>query len=132
MSDAWISAISSVAGMGVTGLFGYIVARQNNKKDINITDRQQLSKDEQEFRQNIIERMNLLQEQVDKYHQKSIELEETVSLWKNKYIELDKEWRVKYVELEIENKQLQNKVFVLEMRVKEKQEKEKEGDPVDV
>lgn len=119
MNDTWLSALSSVGGMLVTGTFGFLVAKQNNKKDMTINDRQQLSKDEREFREKIIERMNLLQEQVDKYHAKSIELEEIVVLWKNKYVELDKEWRMKYTELEMENKQLQNKVFVLEMRVKD-------------
>lgn len=122
MNDVLISAASSIAGMIVTGVFGFLVAKQNSKKDIAISDREQLSKDEQEFRAKIIERMNLLQEQVDKYHQKSIELEETIVLWKNKYVELDKEWRVKYTELEMENKQLQNKVYVLEMRLKEADE----------
>lgn len=124
MNDTILTGIISLSGMFITGLFGFLVAKHNNKKDLAINDRQQLSKDEHQFRSEIYERMQILQEQVDKYqeqvefyHQRSVQLEETVVLWKNKYVELDREWRTKYTETEIENKHLNNKIYVLEKRV---------------
>jgi predicted RNase H-like nuclease (RuvC/YqgF family) len=123
-----VSGAFGVLGMFVTGILSLFVAKNNNKKDQSVTDRQQLSADEQKFRDDLYERMKVLEDQVekymklvDKYHYRSIALEEEVMQWKNKYVELDKEWRFKYTELEIENRHLQNKVFVLESHLKKMQ-----------
>ncbi|RAV12165.1 hypothetical protein [Paenibacillus contaminans] len=130
-NPAVIAGIFGVLGTFVTGYLGFLVAKNQNKKEKSITDRKQLSDDEQKFRDDLYERMVVLEETVDKYmklvdryHQRSISLEEEVLQWKNKYVELDKEWRVKYTELEIENKHLQNKVFALEGHLRKMQEKE--------
>lgn len=64
MKDTLISAISSVIGMFVTGGFGYLVARTNNKKDLTINDRQLLSEDERAFRTELRDMMLASQEQV--------------------------------------------------------------------
>jgi hypothetical protein len=109
----FLSGLFSVSGMAVTGVVSYLVARNKSKSNLAMNDRQQLSKDEQQFRQEIYDRMKDLQEDVDKYHKKTIELEDSILLWKNKYLELDKEWRTKYTEIEIENTHLKNDVEVL-------------------
>lgn len=64
MKDTLITAIASVVGMFVTGGFGYLVAKGNNKKDTTINDRQLLSEDERAFRSELKEMMNTYQDQV--------------------------------------------------------------------
>lgn len=52
--------VGAVAGMGITGLFGYLAARRSGKKD----DRQLLSEDERHFRSELKDMMTTYQSQV--------------------------------------------------------------------
>lgn len=117
-NTTFVSSFFSVGGMTVTGIVSYLVARNKNKSNLAVIDRKQLSTDEQQFRKEIYDRMKDLQEDVDKYHNKTIELEDSILLWKTKYLELDKEWRMKYTEIDIENKHLKNEVEVLREQIK--------------
>lgn len=50
--------------MLLTGLFGYLTARNQSKKDITVNDRQLLSEDERHFRAELKAMMTTYQEQV--------------------------------------------------------------------
>lgn len=90
MRDSLMSAIASVLGMFVTGMFGYMTAKSQNKKDMTISDRQLLSEDERQFRAELIaelarnrEEINSLREEVERLRRQNINLE-----FENKQLQL--------------------------------------------
>lgn len=60
MNETLLQQVGAVAGMGITGLFGYLAARMSRKKD----DRQLLSEDERYFRTELKGMMTTYQSQV--------------------------------------------------------------------
>lgn len=110
MDASLVSALIGGIGVIATAVSSYLVAKQSTKKDQAINDRQQLSKDEQQFRSEMWERIRSLEELVDKYHQRITELEDQL-----------RESKVQYAELEIENKCLSTKVEELEGELRQLQ-----------
>lgn len=92
MNENVITALASVLGMFITGGFGYLVARNNNKKDLSINDRQLLSEDERQFRQELKTELANNRKEIEGLR---LEVENLRALNLN---------------LELENKQLQIKV----------------------
>lgn len=60
MSQMWVSVISSIGGMFIAGLWGYLKAKSKDK----ITDRQLLSQDEKSFRDSLLEEIKSYREQI--------------------------------------------------------------------
>lgn len=81
MDASVISGLSGFAGIVVTSVVGIIVAKVNNKKDITIQDRQQLSQDQQAFYDMVLSQVKTLQERAD-------QLELEVARWKTEALQL--------------------------------------------
>ena len=92
LSDtAWITAIGAIVGSVVT----YFVTKANNKKDLSINDRMQLSKDQYQL---IAELRQLMQEQRHEIDSLKEEMKELQSI---------------NIRLMIENKELQQNIAEL-------------------
>lgn len=92
LSDtAWITAIGTIIGSAVT----YFVTKANNRKDLSINDRMQLSKDQYQL---IAELRQLMQEQRDEIDSLKEEMKELQSI---------------NIRLMIENKELQQNIAEL-------------------
>lgn len=92
LSDAsWITAVSTLVGSVIT----YLVTKANNKKELAINDRMQLSKDQYEFIGELREMMVEQREEID-----------------NLKAEI-KELQAVNIALTIENRQLQQKITEL-------------------
>lgn len=83
-----ITAILGLVGSAVTGIIGYASGKNNNK----VTDRELLSKDEQAFRERLIERLTSSEEKIERLSNEVITL------------------RQENMELIAENRLLNNKV----------------------
>lgn len=87
------------AGVGVvTAIVGYLTAKNSAKKDIFVTDRQQLSQDQQQLRAEMREELKYwrekydrLEEQMDGLVTTNVKLQAEVELWKEKYEHISKE-----------------------------------------
>ncbi|MGG3801259.1 hypothetical protein [Metabacillus fastidiosus] len=64
MQDSFIAALGSIIGIFVTGSFGFLAAKNQSKKDMTINDRQLLSADEKQFRNELKEMMLSYQDKV--------------------------------------------------------------------
>jgi predicted nuclease with TOPRIM domain len=65
-----ITAIAGLVGSAVTGIIGYASGKNNNK----VTDRELLSKDEQAFRERLIERLTSSEEKIERLSNEVITL----------------------------------------------------------
>ena len=92
---AWITAIGTVIGSLVT----YFITKANNKKDLSISDRMQLSKDQYQL---IAELRGLMQEQRDEIEGLRDEI---------------KQLQAVNLSLIVENKELQQKITKLNLRL---------------
>jgi predicted RNase H-like nuclease (RuvC/YqgF family) len=61
-----ISGLASFGGMFLTALLGYLAAKQTNKKDVVVTDRQTLSTDEKNFREDLLNEVKGYREETRK------------------------------------------------------------------
>jgi hypothetical protein len=93
-----MTALISAGVAVVTAFITYMTARHNARKDIFITDRQQLSKEQQDFRKEMREELNYwrakydkLEEQMNSLATTNVRLQAEVELWKEKYEVLAKE-----------------------------------------
>ena len=98
---AWITAISTLFGSVVT----YFVTKANNKKDVSISDRMQLSKDQYQL---IAEMRAMMQEQRDEIDGLREEIRQLQNV---------------NVSLIVENKELQNKIAELNSKLDSKLDK---------
>lgn len=115
MDVGTLTAIIGVVGSIVTGGIGYLSGKNKDK----VTDRELLSKDEQAFRANLIERINAYEEKIDKLNSEVVILSREV-------ITLRKE----NLELISENKQLNSKVEELVSRLSKKEAERRWEDEV--
>lgn len=99
-SDAVFATIGSL----ITGLLGFLAARSKNKKELSISDRQQLSKDQFEFINDLKEELRQTKEELRQAREEIKELTQQV-------INLN----ATNARLENDNKLLQEKID--EMRV---------------
>lgn len=112
MTDpAVISAIAAALGTIATAILTFLGTRSSDRKDITINDRQQLSKDEQQFRAEMREQIRELQELVNQYRQQIVSLEEEV-----------RQYKLRITELEIENRWLKAEIHELKKKLGEGQE----------
>lgn len=81
MDASVISAIAGGVGVAVTSVVSLVVARVNSKKDVTISDRQQLSQDQQLF-------YDLVMKQVKEYGERADLLEAEVVKWKEEALQL--------------------------------------------
>lgn len=93
--SAWITAIAGVVGSVVT----YLVTKANNKKDISINDRMQLSKDQYQL--------------IAELRQMMLDQKEEIESLRDEIGQLQKV----NVSLIIENKELQGKITELNTRL---------------
>ncbi|MGM7682872.1 hypothetical protein ACSVDA_12035 [Cytobacillus sp. Hm23] len=99
MDASTISAISGLVGVIVTSIVGLIVNKINSRKDITINDRQQLSQDQLQFYDMVMNEVTVLRNRADK-------LEKELSNWKQRA-----------TQLELENNDLRAKMGVLEKKL---------------
>jgi len=95
--SAWITAISALIGSVVT----YFVTRNNNRKDLAISDRMQLSKDQYQL---IAELRQMMLEQRDEINSLREEIRQLQAV---------------NINLTIENKQLQQKIHELNIKLEQ-------------
>lgn len=81
MDASVIASLSGFAGVVVTSVVGIIVAKSNNKKDVTSLERQQLSKDQQDF-------YDMVMNQVKSLQDRTVQLEEEVAKWKSEALAL--------------------------------------------
>jgi uncharacterized protein YigA (DUF484 family) len=93
--SAWITAIGTLLGSVVT----YLITKSNNRKELAITDRMQLSKDQYQL---IAELRQMMQEQRDEIDGLREEI---------------KQLQAVNINLTVENKQLQQKIHELTLRL---------------
>lgn len=98
MEPTIVTALISAGVAVITALITYMTARHNAKKDIFMTDRQQLSQEQQDFRREMREELNYWREKYDKLDEQmrvlantNLRLQAEVELWKEKYEMLAKE-----------------------------------------
>lgn len=98
MEPTIATALISAGVAIITAMITYMTARHNAKKDIFVTDRQQLSQEQQDFRREMREELNYwrqkydkLEEQMDGLATTNVRLQAEVELWKEKYEILAKE-----------------------------------------
>lgn len=94
---AWITAIATLIGSVIT----YFVTKNNNKKEIAISDRMQLSKDQYQL---IAELRQMMQEQRDEIDNLREEIRQLQAV---------------NINLTIENKQLQQKIHELNIKLEQ-------------
>lgn len=92
---AWITALGTLFGSVVT----FLITKNNNKKDMSISDRMQLSKDQYQL---ISELRQMMQEQRDEIDNLREEI---------------KQLQAVNINLIVENKELQNKINELNLRL---------------
>lgn len=56
--------VLTVVASAVAGVFGYFTARGTHKKDVSISDRQILSKEEKDFRHDLREEIKIYREEI--------------------------------------------------------------------
>lgn len=93
--SAWITAIATL----VTAFATYFVTKNNNRKDVAISDRMQLSKDQYQL---IAELRQMMQEQRDELDNLKDEIRELQAV---------------NINLTVENRQLQHKISELNIRL---------------
>jgi sensor domain CHASE-containing protein len=101
------STLPLVVSSVLTAIVTYLVARHNNKKELMITDRQQISQENQQIRQELRQEMDKLREELHVWRNRCMELETIVQ-----------EWRDKYTTLVVERQQLEYRVKELETELK--------------
>ncbi|WP_312113524.1 hypothetical protein [Brevibacillus reuszeri] len=109
MLQTWInsSTLPTVALSALTAVVTYLIARHNNKKELMITDRQQISQENQQIRQELRLEMDKLREELHVWRNRCMDLETIVQ-----------EWRDKYTTLVVERQQLEYRVKELETELK--------------
>lgn len=110
MEPTIATALISAGVAIVTAIVTYLTARNNAKKDIFVTDRQQLSQEQQDFRKE-------MREELDYWRSKYDKLDETINSLTVLNIKLQSEvevWKEKYEVISRENKSLTNRVNELE------------------
>lgn len=119
--------ISGLVGV-VTAIIGYMTARNAAKKDIFVTDRQQLSQEQQQLRAEMREEIKSLKEEVARWTNRYLELEANMEQLKitnlTLQMEVDK-WREKYDALLVENKELTARVNELEGELRKRRKEDR-------
>lgn len=95
-----ITSLISLAGMLITGFFGFLVAKGKARREFMISDRQLLSEDEKKFRQELMEELLRNRNEINSLR-KEVETLRKMNL-----------------NLEHENKQLQAKIDELRVELK--------------
>lgn len=95
INSAWLTPIAAMVGSIIT----YFVTKNNNKKDISMNDRAQLSKDQYQLISELREMMS--------------EQKEETEILRNEIRQL----QAVNISLTIENKELQNRIDKLNMRL---------------
>lgn len=102
-----LQSLPTIISSIVTAVVTYLVARHNNRKELMVTDRQQLSFENQQIRQELREEVKSLREEIITWRDRCLELEEAVH-----------DWREKYTTLVLEKQQLEHRVMELEAELK--------------
>jgi chromosome segregation ATPase len=114
---AVIGGIVTVIG----SLIAYMTAKNSAKKDMFVTDRQQLSLEQLELRKEMREELKILRDKVDGWTNRYMELEGNMEELKLTNLKLQMEvdkWKDKYDTLLTENEQLTSRVVELEGELK--------------
>lgn len=116
-----MTALISAGVAIVTALITYMTARNNAKKDIFVTDRQQLSQEQQDFRKEMREELTYWREKYDRLEEQmeglattNVKLQAEVGLWKEKYERISNE-----------NEQLTKRVNELEGELRRRRKEDK-------
>ena len=121
MEPVTLTAIIGGVVTVVTGYLTYLGAKNSAKKDNFITDRQQLSQDQQLLRAEMREEMKQLRDEVRAWRDRYLELEDNIEELKITNMKLQMEvdqWKEKYTSLLIENESLTARVNELEGQLK--------------
>lgn len=114
------TVLTAIVGGVVTvigSVIAYMTARNASKKDIFVTDRQQLSQEQQQLRAEMREELKVLRDEVKVWTTRYIELEGNMEELKMTNLKLQMEvdkWKEKYDDLLQENETLQRRVGELE------------------
>lgn len=117
MDPITLTAAISGAVAVVTGFITYLGGRNSTKKDIFVTDRQQLSQEQQQLRTELREEMKVLREEVKAWRDRYLELEDNMEQLRLTNLKLQMEveqWKEKYNSLLTENESLTSRVNELE------------------
>lgn len=129
MDATVITAIVSGAVAVCTAAITYMTAKNSTKKDLFVTDRQQLSQEQQQLRTEMREELRALKDEVKGWTNKYIELEGSMDEMKLTNLKLTMEvekWKEKYDDLLQENEALQKRVGELEGDLKRRRNSNKE------
>jgi hypothetical protein len=113
MNQQILEVLIPVAVAVVTALGTLFVAKSNNKKELTVSDRQLLSEDERNFRQE-------LRESIVMYKNEIVSLREETKLYKEEIVSLRDEVRLLReinLHLEVENQKLVIKVEELSQQI---------------
>lgn len=114
------TVLTAIVGGLVTiigSVIAYMTARNASKKDMFVTDRQQLSQEQQQLRAEMREELKSLRDEVKAWTHRYIELEgnmEELRLTNVKLLMEVEKWKEKYDTLLTENEGLQKRVGELE------------------
>ncbi|GAA0376573.1 hypothetical protein [Bacillus horti] len=100
LAENIVTSLVSLAGMFITGLFGYLVAKGKARKEFIISDRKLLSVDEKQFRAALMEELHRNRKEITSLRKEVENL------------------RRMNINLELENKQLQAKIDGLRVELK--------------
>ncbi|WP_145052466.1 hypothetical protein [Paenibacillus xylanexedens] len=104
-----INALFAFAGVAVTALGSWIVSKSNNKKDLTVTDRQQLSQDQKELREELRYEIRQLRDEMTTWKTRSMHLEDELRGWKEKYTALELDYLRATVRIEELEKRLNSR-----------------------
>ncbi|WP_426455475.1 hypothetical protein ACP26L_36270 (plasmid) [Paenibacillus sp. S-38] len=98
-----VSALLAGAGAIATAIFSYMVTKSNNKKDLTVSDRQQLSQEQKEIREELRSEIKILREEMKVWRDRSLQVEDELRSWKERYTHLEMDYMkatARIVELE--------------------------------
>jgi Skp family chaperone for outer membrane proteins len=78
MDSTAVQALASGAGAIATGLFGYLVARHTNKKELQMKQHDSFSKEHAMLRKEFREDIQMLREELKMWRERSLRLEDEI------------------------------------------------------
>lgn len=84
-----VNALVALAGVLVTALGSVAVTKFNNRKDLTLSDRQQLSQEQKQIREELREEIKSLRDEMKIWRDRSLHLEDELRNWKEKYTTLE-------------------------------------------